>query len=88
MSGEGKAIREMLSWYFPNGPIRCSTICNGGAGISQTVTANSTHWGTDQVMRQIVGLPSLNLGLDFSLVAGGKGFELSSSFFVWLRREH
>lgn len=81
---EGKAIREMLSWYFPNGPIRCSTICNGGAGISQTVTANSTHWGTDQVMRQIVGLPSLNLGLDFSLVAGGKGFELSSSFLSGL----
>ena len=77
---EGKAIREMLSWYFPNGPIRCSTICNGGAGISQTVTANSTHWSTDQVMRQIVGLPSLNPGLDFSLVAGGKGFELPSSF--------
>lgn len=77
---EGKGIREMLSWYFPNGPIRYSNIYNGGTGISQTVAVNSKHWNTDQVMRQIVGLPSLNLRLDSSVIAGGKGFGLSSSF--------
>ena len=77
---EGKAIKEMLSWYFPNGPIRYSTIHNGGAGVSQTVAVNSEHWNTDQVMRQLVGLPSLNLKLNSSVIAGGKGFGLASSF--------
>ena len=70
----------MLSWYFPNGPIRYSTIYNGGAGVSHTVAVNSRHWSIDQVMRQIVGLPSLNLGLNSSVIAGGKGFGLASSF--------
>ena len=77
---EGRAIREMLSWYFPNGPIRYSTVYSGGTGISQTVAVNSNHWDADQVLRQIVGLPSLDLRLDSSVIAGGKGFELSSSF--------
>ena len=77
---EGRAISEMLSWYFPDGPIRSSTVYNGGTGVSQTVAVNSSHWDTDQVIRQIVGLPSLNLGLDSSVIAGGKGFGLSSSF--------
>ena len=77
---EGRAIREMLSWYFPNDPIRYSTIYNGGIGISQTVVVNSSYWDIDQVMRQIVDLPSLDLRLDSSVIAGGKGFELSSSF--------
>lgn len=77
---EGKAIEEMLAWYFPNGPIQYSTVYNGGAGISQTVTANSNHWDIDQVMRQIVGLPSLNTTLNSSIVAGGKGFEPASAF--------
>ncbi len=77
---EGRAIKEMLSWYFSSGPIRESTVCNGGAGTSQTVVVNSSHWDMDQVIRQIVGLPSLNLGLDSSVIAGGKGFELPSSF--------
>ncbi len=77
---EGRAIREMLSWYFPNGPIRYSTVYSGGAGISQTTAINSSHWNVDQVMRQIVGLPSLDLGLDSSVIAGGKGFDLSASF--------
>ncbi len=70
----------MLSWYSPNGPIRHSTIYNGGAGVSQTVVVNSNHWDTDQVMRQLIGLPSLNLALNSSVTAGGKGFELPSSF--------
>ena len=77
---EGKAIKEMLSWYFPNGPISYSTIYNGGAGVSQAVAVNSKHWNTDQVMRQLVGLPSLNLELNSSVIAGGKGFEIASSF--------
>ena len=77
---EGRAIREMLSWYFPNGPIRYSTIHNGGTGVSQTVAVNSSHWDTDQVMRRIVGLPSIDLALNTSVIAGGKGFDLSSSF--------
>ena len=77
---EGKAIKEMLSWYFPNGPIRFSNIYNGGAGISQAVTINSRHWDTDQVISQLVGLPSLDLGLNSSVIAGGKGFKLTSSF--------
>lgn len=77
---EGEAIREMLSWYSPNGPIRYSTIYNGGAGVSQTVVVNSNHWDIDQVIRQLVGLPSLNLSLNSSVTAGGKGFELPSSF--------
>lgn len=81
---EGEAIREMLSWYSPNGPIRDSTIYNGGAGISQAVIVNSNHWDTDQVMRQLVGLPSLNLALNSSVTAGGKGFELPSSFLSGL----
>ena len=81
---EGRAIREMLSWYFPNGPIRHSTVYNGGSGVSPIITVNSSHWDTDQVIRQIVGLPSLNLGLDSSVVAGGKGFEPSSSFLSGL----
>ena len=76
---EGRAIREMLAWYFPNGPIRYSTIYNGGAGISQTVAVNSIHWDIDRVIRQIVGLPSLNFGLNSSISAGGKGFGLQSS---------
>ena len=79
-SKEGEAIREMLSWYSPNGPIRYSTIYNGGAGVSQTVVVNSNHWDTDQIMRQLVGLPSLNLALNSSVTAGGKGFELPSAF--------
>lgn len=77
---EGRAIREMLSWYSPNGPVRYSTIYNGGAGISQTVAINSRHWDTDRIVRQIVGLPSLNFGLNFSVSAGGKGFKLPDSF--------
>ena len=77
---EGKAIKEMLSWYFPNGPIRYSTIYNGGAGVSQIVAVNSHHWDIDQVIRQFVGLPSLNFELNSSMIAGGKGFELASSF--------
>lgn len=81
---EGKGIREMLSWYFPNGPIRYSNIYNGGTGISQTVAVNSNHWNTDQVIRQIIGLPSLNLRLDSSVIAGGKGFKLPSSFLSGL----
>jgi ribosomal protein S12 methylthiotransferase accessory factor len=77
---EGEAIREMLSWYSPNGPIRHSTIYNGGTGVSQTVIVNSNHWDIDQVIRQLVGFPSLNLSLNCSVTAGGKGFELPSSF--------
>ena len=77
---EGRAIREMLSWYSPNGPIRRSTIYNGGAGISQTVVANNDYWDIDQVIRQMVSLPSLNLALNSSVLAGGKGFDPSSSF--------
>ena len=76
---EGKAIKEMLSWYFPNGPIRYSIICNGGTGVSQVVAVNSQHWNTDQVMRYLVGLPSLDLGLNSSVIAGGKGFKIASS---------
>lgn len=78
---EGRAIREMLSWYFPNGPIRYATVYNGGTGVSQTVALNSSHWDTDLVIRQVVGLPSLNLGLNSAVLAGGKGFEVASSFF-------
>ena len=81
---EGKAIQEMLSWYFPNGPIQFSTNYNGGAGISQAVVANSEHWNTDQVMSQILGLPSLNFDLKSSVIAGGKGFRLASSFLSGL----
>ena len=81
---EGRAVREMLSWYSPNGPIRYSTIYNGGAGISQTVAVNSIHWDTDRVIRQIVGRPSLNFGLNSSISAGGKGFKLPSSFLSGL----
>ena len=81
---EGRAIREMLSWYSPNGPIRYSTICNGGAGVSQTVVTNNDYWNIDQVIRQIVGLPSLDLALNFSVLAGGKGFDSSSSFLTSL----
>ncbi len=77
---EGRAIREMLSWYSPNGPIRHSTIYNGGAGVSQTVVVNSSHWDTDQVIRQVTGLPSMNLALNSSVLGGGKGFDPSSSF--------
>ena len=77
---EGKAIEEMLSWYSPNGPIRYSTIYNGGAGTSQTVVANNNYWDIDQVVRQVIGLPSLNLALNSSVLAGGKGFEPVSSF--------
>ena len=77
---EGRAIREMLSWYFPNGPIRYSTIHNGGTGVSQTVAINSSHWNTDQVIRQVVGLPSIDWALNNSVLAGGKGFDLASSF--------
>ena len=85
MSGrEGRAIREMLSWYSPNGPIRHSTINNGGAGVSQTIVTNNDYWNIDQVIRQIVGLPSLNLALNFSVLAGGKGFDPSSSFLASL----
>lgn len=77
---EGRAIGEMLSWYSPNGPIRYSTIYNGGAGISQAVVVNNNYWDIDHVMRQVVGLPSLSLGLNSSVIAGGKGFEPVSSF--------
>ena len=77
---KGRAIEEMLSWYFYNGPVRCAIAHNGGSGVSPTTTVNSRHWDMDQAIRQIVGLPSLELGLDFSLVAGGKGFDLPSSF--------
>ncbi len=77
---EGRAIEEMLSWYSPNGPIRYSTIYNGGAGISQTAVANNNYWDIDQVVRQVIGLPSLNLGLNSSVLAGGKGFESVSCF--------
>ena len=77
---EGRAVEEMLSWYSPNGPIRHSIVYNGGAGISQTVAVNSNHWNIDQVIRQVVGLPSLNLALNSSVVGGGKGFDTSSSF--------
>ena len=77
---EGRAIEEMLSWYFRGGPIKYSTIYNGGTGISQSVVVNSDHWDNDYILRQVVGLPSLKLDLKSSLVAGGKGFELSSSF--------
>ena len=77
---EGRAIREMLSWYFPNGPIRYSTIHNGGTGVSQTVAINSSHWDTDRVIRQVVGLPSIDWALNNSVLAGGKGFDLASSF--------
>lgn len=76
----GKAIQEMLSWYFPNGPIQFSTNYNGGAGVSQAVVVNSEHWNTDQVMSQLIGLPSLNFDLKSSVIAGGKGFGLASSF--------
>ncbi len=81
---EGRAIREMLSWYSPNGPIRRSMVYNGGAGVSQTIVANSSHWDTDQVMRQVIGLPSVNLGLNSSVLGGGKGFDLPSSFLSGL----
>lgn len=77
---EGMAIGEMISWYSPNGPIRHSAVYNGGAGISQTVVVNSNHWNIDQVIRQVVGLPSLNLALNSSVIGGGKGFDTSSSF--------
>jgi len=77
---EGKAIKEMLSWYFPHGPIRHSMTYNGGTGISQTVVVNSEHWNIDQVMRQLIGLPFLDFGLNSSVIAGGKGFGLTSSF--------
>ena len=77
---EGRAIEEMLSWYFRGGPIRYSTIYNGGAGISQSVAVNSTHWDVDHILRRVLGMPSLNLGLNSSIIAGGKGFELASSF--------
>ena len=81
---EGRAIREMLSWYSPNGPIRHSAIYNGGAGVSQTVVTNNDYWNIDQVIRQMVSLPSLNLSLNFSVLAGGKGFDPSSSFLASL----
>ena len=81
---EGKAIGEMLAWYSPNCPIRYSTIYNGGAGISQTVVVNNNYWDIDQVIRQAVGLPSLNLALNSSVLAGGKGFEPISSFLSCL----
>ena len=77
---EGKAIEEMLSWYFPGGPIRYSTAYFGGTGTSQTVTVNSRHWDMDHVIRQMVGIPSLDAGLGLSIMGGGKGLVLSSAF--------
>lgn len=77
---EGNAIRELLSWYFPNGPVRFSTIYHGGAGLSGTVITNSSHLKLNHVIQHILGIPSLDTGLDTSVVAGGKGFDISSSF--------
>jgi len=77
---EEGAIQDLLSWYFPNGPIRFSTIYHGGSGISETVITNSTHLKLNHVIQHITGLPSLNTGLNTSVVAGGKGFDISSSF--------
>lgn len=77
---EGRAIEEMLSWYFRGGPIRYSTVYHGGAGISQSAAVNSMHWDVDHILRRVLGMSSLNMGLNSSIIAGGKGFELASSF--------
>jgi len=77
---EGNAIKDLLSWYFPGGPIRFSTMYHGTSGTSETVITNSTHQNLNHVIQQITGLPSIDTGLNTSLVAGGKGFDVSSSF--------
>ncbi|MDE3259267.1 MAG: YcaO-like family protein [Gemmatimonadota bacterium] len=81
---EGKAIEDLFSWYFPSGPIRHATATFGGSGTSQTATVNSHHWNMDHVLRQIMGIPSLDPGINFSILGGGKGLQLSSALLSCL----
>jgi ribosomal protein S12 methylthiotransferase accessory factor len=77
---EGKAIEDLLSLYFPNGPVQKSNAYHGGTGISQVLSTNNAFYDINHVLKQMLGVPSLDTGLEESLVAGGKGFRIPDSF--------
>ena len=77
---EGKTIEDLLRFYFPNGPIQKSVAYFGGTGISQTLSVNNAFYAINHVLKQMLGMPSLQTGLDTSIVAGGKGYQIPFSF--------
>jgi len=77
---EGRGIQDLLSVYFPNGPVQKSNAYHGGTGISQVLSTNNAFYDINHVLKQMLGIPSLDTGLEESLVAGGKGFRMSDSF--------
>lgn len=73
-------IQDMLSFYFPNGPIRKTVAYYGGAGISQILSTNSVFYDVNYMLRDMMKIPSLDTNIDSSMVAGGKGYSIPSSF--------
>ncbi|MEL7362735.1 MAG: YcaO-like family protein [Bacteroidota bacterium] len=77
---EGHTITDMLSLYYPNGPIGKAVACYGAAGVSQILSVNCGFYRINHMVKQMLGIPSLDTGLDKSMVAGGKGNTIPSSF--------
>lgn len=77
---EGHTITDMLSLYFPNGPIGKTVACYGATGVSQILSVNCGFYKINHVLKQMLGLPDLDTGIDKSMVAGGKGNTIPASF--------
>ena len=77
---EGYTITDMLSLYFPNGPIGKTVACYGASGVSQILSVNCGFYQINHVLKQMLGLPAMDTGIDKSMVAGGKGNTIPSSF--------
>lgn len=79
---EGKSIRDLMAFYSPNGPIRKSVAYYGGAGVSQILSVNNSFYRINHVLKQMLGMPAYQSGLDTSMVAGGKGYKIPASFLA------
>ena len=70
------AIKEVLDYYHPHGPLRAfTTYFRSGLGKPMYV-AHGQYFDLDHVLGRILGVPGLSTGFGSQVYGGGKGHDL------------
>jgi ribosomal protein S12 methylthiotransferase accessory factor len=73
---EFAAIKEVLDYYHPHGPLRAfTTYFRSGSGKPMYV-AHGQYFDLDHVLGRILGVPGLSTGFGSQVYGGGKGHDL------------
>jgi len=77
---EGKGLYDLLSLYSPHNVFRKVVTYFGSGGGMPIHAGHSEYYDFDYVVRRLTGLSSLSIGLNTTLFAGGKGYDIPGMF--------